>query len=572
MYICIYIARILSVMIMSTFLLTVTPTYADDTVFALRVSGSTTAIRTDGTYLVWNTPQDIAASRHALYTARLDGSTPKLLSPEVTVDAEPMLADGVVVWIERQQQNTPGSLKGYNLITNEALTISSSNAVREKAALHDRVVVWIEQDLTGNRVQVLDLATGDTGMVGKNRATQGAPAISDEWIVWVGGNGITQSIIGYNRQTQADSVSLVSVEYDVVHIVGLSNSHVVWFESTTPPPGTLPKWRLRAFNMHSDTDSVIIENTQGSSVLPSYAVEDNIVVYTPGLGGEMVSVDLQTGQRRFLITSEPALPLATDGRFVIWERLRSNQSNEIRDLLGYDLLTNQTFEIAVDEGANTFSDLADGVVVWQHNSGSVVELRATPATTFLPKTDQRYFPETGRSLDGTFLTFWEKSGGLPVFGYPLTDARIEINPDDGREYTVQYFERQRFEYHPENEGTPYAVQLGRLGSLDAEKRDLLDTEPFQSISRRSVGCRFLLRQGIRCARHFAHTGSARDLNWVTITFRMMSRWHCLVCPLAMSSLIPRRAILFSILNGHGLSFIQTTPNRTECYWVVWVRI
>lgn len=286
----------------------------------------------------------------------------------------------------------------------------------------------------------------------------------------------------------------------------------------------------------------------------------------------MVSVDLQTGQRRFLITSEPALPLATDGRFVIWERLRSNQSNEIRDLLGYDLLTNQTFEIAVDEGANTFSDLADGVVVWQHNSGSVVELRATPATTFLPKTDQRYFPETGRSLDGTFLTFWEKSGGLPVFGYPLTDARIEINPDDGREYTVQYFERQRFEYHPENEDTPYAVQLGRLGSLDAEKRDLLDTEPFQSISRRSVGCRFLLRQGIRCARHFAHTGSARDLNWVTITFRMMSRWHCLVCPLAMSSLIPRRAILFSILNGHGLSFIQTTPNRTECYWVVWVRI
>jgi hypothetical protein len=28
---------------------------------------------------------------------------------------------------------------------------------------------------------------------------------------------------------------------------------------------------------------------------------------------------------------------------------------------------------------------------------------------------------------------------------------------------VQYFERNRFEYHPENAGTPYEIQLGLLG-------------------------------------------------------------------------------------------------------------
>jgi hypothetical protein len=34
---------------------------------------------------------------------------------------------------------------------------------------------------------------------------------------------------------------------------------------------------------------------------------------------------------------------------------------------------------------------------------------------------------------------------------------------DGRMYLTQWFERARFEYHPEN-AAPYDVLLGRLGS------------------------------------------------------------------------------------------------------------
>ena len=40
----------------------------------------------------------------------------------------------------------------------------------------------------------------------------------------------------------------------------------------------------------------------------------------------------------------------------------------------------------------------------------------------------------------------------------------EVNPADGKTYTVQYFERARFEYHPEHKGTPFEVQLGLLGN------------------------------------------------------------------------------------------------------------
>jgi len=75
----------------------------------------------------------------------------------------------------------------------------------------------------------------------------------------------------------------------------------------------------------------------------------------------------------------------------------------------------------------------------------------------------RTFPETGRTLNGQFLEFWESHGSLGVFGYPITDAQNEVNQDTGGTYYTQWFERNRLELHPENR-PPYDIQLGRLGA------------------------------------------------------------------------------------------------------------
>jgi hypothetical protein len=80
--------------------------------------------------------------------------------------------------------------------------------------------------------------------------------------------------------------------------------------------------------------------------------------------------------------------------------------------------------------------------------------------------DARCFPETNQCAGGRFRQFWEQNGGLPVFGYPITPARNEVNPDDGKTYMTQWFERNRFELHPENQ-PPYDVLLGRLGAPGA---------------------------------------------------------------------------------------------------------
>jgi hypothetical protein len=73
-----------------------------------------------------------------------------------------------------------------------------------------------------------------------------------------------------------------------------------------------------------------------------------------------------------------------------------------------------------------------------------------------------FFPQTGHNLAFGFLQFFNAHGGLDAFGYPISEE-IQEPGADGKLGTVQYFQRARFEYHPEFAGTPYAVELGLLG-------------------------------------------------------------------------------------------------------------
>ena len=73
------------------------------------------------------------------------------------------------------------------------------------------------------------------------------------------------------------------------------------------------------------------------------------------------------------------------------------------------------------------------------------------------------FPQTGRCMSADFTQWWTTHGGLELVGYPISDAFPEVSPTDGKTYLVQYTERTRLEYHPENAGTPYVVLAGLLG-------------------------------------------------------------------------------------------------------------
>ena len=82
--------------------------------------------------------------------------------------------------------------------------------------------------------------------------------------------------------------------------------------------------------------------------------------------------------------------------------------------------------------------------------------------------DRWYFAETGHSVKQAFLRYWQREGGVAVFGYPISEELPEINTSDGKVYTVQYFERARLEWHPTFAGTADEVQLGLIGKQALE--------------------------------------------------------------------------------------------------------
>jgi hypothetical protein len=68
-----------------------------------------------------------------------------------------------------------------------------------------------------------------------------------------------------------------------------------------------------------------------------------------------------------------------------------------------------------------------------------------------------YYRETGHGIGRSFRNYWRSRGGLALFGLPIGEPVTENG------LLVQYFERARFELHPDLAGTLYEVQLGHLG-------------------------------------------------------------------------------------------------------------
>lgn len=70
-----------------------------------------------------------------------------------------------------------------------------------------------------------------------------------------------------------------------------------------------------------------------------------------------------------------------------------------------------------------------------------------------------FFAETGHGIKGAFLDFWQRGGGVDVFGLPISEE-FTGHAADGRARALQYFERTVLAYGPEDGG----VRLEPLGA------------------------------------------------------------------------------------------------------------
>ena len=96
----------------------------------------------------------------------------------------------------------------------------------------------------------------------------------------------------------------------------------------------------------------------------------------------------------------------------------------------------------------------------------------------------RCFPETGSCVSGPILDYWERNGGLAVFGFPIAP----LNPNEIVEWRwvgpVQWFERDRLEDHGAE-----GVMAGRLGARALELRGI-DWWDLPQVNAPPAGCAY----------------------------------------------------------------------------------
>ena len=149
----------------------------------------------------------------------------------------------------------------------------------------------------------------------------------------------------------------------------------------------------------------------------------------------------------------PGTIVGADGRFISTVRLIG---------CGPDTPTNTQFFVFAYSGDSS-------------NGDPLLQLATVVYNTGATSTNEVCFAETNQCVTGGFLARWQSSGGLAINGYPLS-GEFKQQLEDGREYTVQYFERVRFEYHPGN-APPQDIQLGQFGRRILESVSGAPTAP-----------------------------------------------------------------------------------------------
>ncbi len=99
------------------------------------------------------------------------------------------------------------------------------------------------------------------------------------------------------------------------------------------------------------------------------------------------------------------------------------------------------------------------------------------------KLQTRTFPETGKTVQGKFLSYWNANGGLARFGYPISEpieepyyVRLLYMGLPDHVYTethyliAQYFERVKLEYYPRRSPSYNDIEMPLLGVFQYQEK------------------------------------------------------------------------------------------------------
>lgn len=460
------------------------------------------SVVTDGTSVVWVDGRGVLFSR-----TLADGRESRLLETPAQ-RSQLALVGGVLVWVERDREPAGGqgtAIKGLRLGTGEFFTVASGPGDRNSPAIGIGTVVWRDARAGAWNIYAFDLDAQREFPLTTAAAPRGAIATAGKNVVWEEYRANRWTLVAYDlgerRETPlttgTDDEVMPAVGTDAVAFVrrraGRSGGALVLRDLASGQErqiagGHLIQRPVLAGNLvvwEDWRDGVPNIYAFDRATAREFAIARTEDARSPAIGGTVV-VWLNRGQFSARLTAVRLVkalptdpqdpPTVTDPDVRYFAESRHSVAGAIRQfwfinggvaVFGYPL--SEPFEQAGADGvkrqvqyferAKLEVDPADPkrVTVARLGAESVAG-RTFPTVPAAESTDNlAYFAETGHSARGWFLTFWRDNGGLPVFGYPISEEVQE----NGR--TVQYYERARFELNPAADSTRTGVVLGQLG-------------------------------------------------------------------------------------------------------------
>ncbi len=344
-------------------------------------------------------------------------------------------------------------------------------------------VIWQERPCPAcpGRVLAYRISTGERFVLA-NSADEQFPRAWSHWVAWNSRNGNDRLFV----TSLATPMTVVNITYVVpaghrLADLQLSAGRLVWREITDNG-----SWVIRMRHVAgSDSPVTLLQGTAESPVL--LLTDGRLLI----IDNQMRVVALDHSSEELTIGTSPShLDLvATDDRYLFWVGSSpSAAGNEA--VIGFDLTTASRFVALPHAHGIVRLAAGGGWLLWlQHSIADRVTLWGAPISDLLPTARRaapeahdprwRYFPETGHYLANGFRAFWERFGGIKMFGYPITEEFEEFDSASGQFRTVQYFERARFSWQPDSSLAIDGVVLDRIGVELAEVTDLLSSRAFR---------------------------------------------------------------------------------------------
>jgi TolB protein len=411
----------------------------------------------------------------------------------------PTLAGNTLAYTDCVSSWTPCALKVMDVQSGQSYTIPSDVPTHQFGSSRrtdGATAAWA--DVGGKSIFGANLSDNSSFLISSALSTRLEPSVLGNIVVWTDYRNADPNaeypsgdIYMYDLNTRRES-RLSPIPGEQSH-PATNGKVVVWLDQGQPSsnPVDFQPTTIRGYDLATGKEFTIVSQ---SSYRSEVAVSGNIVVWLDhGNPSNPSSVwttsiymyDLVTKKSSQLVSKHEVdlglYNLEISGTIVVWVQEVQVPGGE-RDIYGYDLNSKQSFPISVGGDAWHYSPSISGnTVVWvdDHYGGGTSDIMGAKISGVAiapiglpapkPAPTSRTFHETGKTVAGRFLDYWLKNGGLPQQGFPISTEMKEVSDLDGKQYTVQYFERAVFEMHTENK-PPYDVLLSQLGAFRLKQK------------------------------------------------------------------------------------------------------